>query len=72
MGLGTANPFPPPVQWPGWVCLALLLLLGLPPSPGGCGAAQCHTPSSLNCQSLTAVWIFLFTCHGQGLEPEPI
>ena len=34
MGLGTANPFPPPVQWPGWVCLALLLLLGLPTSPG--------------------------------------
>ena len=71
-GWGTATPFPPPVQWPGWVCLPLLLLLSLPPSPGGWGVAPCHTPSSRNHHSATSVWIFLFTSHGQGLEPEPI
>lgn len=59
-------------RWPGWVCLPLLLLLGVPPSPAGWGVAQCHTSCSLNHQPPTSVWIFLVTCHGQGLEPEPI
>lgn len=70
-GWGTENPFPSPAQWPGWVCLPLLLPLGLPPSPAGWGVAQCHTSSSLNHHSPTSVWIFQVTCHGQGLELMP-